>query len=315
MPDRGEASTLDGALLERIGAETVGLIVAQGSPLIDGQAMDALPALRFVGDVDGDRFADRVDVEAAWARGITTLDTTNGTSYPVAEWALAHMLIALRGAGGYFRQIIDHSQGPVTRRPDDELIGGRGLTGKSVGLIGCGHIGRRLLEFLQAFRCSVSVFTPYLPRELPEILGITRTSLENVLSSNDVVVCLAPLTPSTKGMLGAEQFELLPPGCVFVNVSRGAICDSDALVARLERGDIVAGLDVYDPEPFPKDSPIVDLPNVFLSPHIAHIDDGYPEMFKIMVDEAERILGGDEPYFELSPRSLANRRGTDASKL
>ena len=159
------------------------------------------------------------------------------------------------------------------------------------------------------------MYDPYLPRELPEILGITRTSLENVLSSNDVVVCLAPLTPSTKGMLGAEQFELLPPGCVFVNVSRGAICDSDALVARLERGDIVVGLDVYDPEPFPKDSPIVDLPNVFLSPHIAHIDDGYPEMFKIMVDEAERILGGDEPYFELSPRSLANRRGTDASKL
>ena len=77
----------------------------------------------------------------------------------------------------------------------------------------------------------------------------------------------------------------------------------------------VAGLDVYDPEPFPKDGRIVDLPNVFLSPHIAHIDDGYFEMFKLAVDDVERVLAGDEPYFEFTPRTLANRRGASAAKL
>lgn len=182
----------------------------------------------------------------AQERGITTLDTTNGTSYPVAEWALAHILIALRGAGKYFRQIINH-EGP-RRKPN---VHERGLTGSRVGFIGCGHIGRRLLDLLKPFHCTVSVYDPYIPRELPEVLGFTRTSLERVLSSNDVVVCLTPLTPATKGMIGAKELALLPAGSVFINVSRGACVDSDALVARLQRGDIVAGLDVYDPEPFP----------------------------------------------------------------
>ena len=96
-----------------------------------------------------------------------------------------------------------------------------------------------------------------------------------------------------------------------MNVSRGAIVDSDALVARLKRGDIVAGLDVFDPEPIPPDSEIIGLPNTFLSPHIAGVTRvSYQRFFSLMVDELERFFRGDEPLFELTPRSLANRRGS-----
>ena len=131
-----------------------------------------------------------------------------------------------------------------------------------------------------------------------------------MLAGSDAVVCLAPLTPATRRMIGRRELDLLRPGAVLVNVSRGAIVDPEALIARLRRGDVVAGLDVFDPEPIPADSPIKDLPNVFLSPHIAGVTAASrARFFALMVDELERFFHGHETLFDLTPRSLANRRG------
>jgi phosphoglycerate dehydrogenase-like enzyme len=92
------------------------------------------------------------------------------------------------------------------------------------------------------------------------------------------------------------------------------VVDTDALVDRLRRGDITAGLDVFDPEPIPGDHPIKELPNVFLTPHIAsHTEATRKRFFALMVDELERFFDGDRPLFELTPRALANRRGAPAA--
>jgi phosphoglycerate dehydrogenase-like enzyme len=301
-----DRSDPEAALIERIGGAAA-LVLCFGAPRITAGMMDRLPALRLIGDMDGDRFAHRLDAEAAWARGIRTVDTTNGTSYPVAEWALALIIISLRNAGMHFRNMI---AGNTSRAPGDPGYLHGDLTGKRVGLIGCGHIGRRLIKFLKPFDVDLYVYDPYLPREMAEALGFTLTSLDFVLSGTDAMVCLAPITPRTAGMIGQRELDLIPSGAVFVNVSRGGIVDSTALIARLKRGDIVAGLDVFDPEPVPPDSEILRLPNVFLSPHIAGVTaPSYPRMFSLMVDELDRFFHGHEPYFELSPRSIANRRG------
>ena len=295
-------------LAGQIGAAT-GLILSGGAPRITGALMELMPDLRIIGDMDGDRFANRIDVEAAWARHIRVVDTTNGTSYPVAEWALGLILISLRNAGFHFRNIM---AGDAKKRHEDAGYLRGDLTGKRVGLIGCGHIGRRLMKFLAPFEVDIYVHDPYLPREMADALGFTLTSLDIVMSGMDVIVCLAPLTPRTKGLIGKRELDLIPSNAVFVNVSRGAIVDSDALITRLKRGDIIAGLDVFDPEPIPSGSEIIHLPNVFLSPHIAGVTaPSYPKMFSLMVDEMIRFFNGHEPYFELSPRSIANRRGTE----
>jgi len=127
-----------------------------------------------------------------------------------------------------------------------------------------------------------------------------------------VVVCTAPLTPRTRGMLGAAQLALLPPDAVFVNVSRGAIVDSEALIARARMGDIRVSLDVFEPEPIPVGSPIRDLPNVFLSPHIAGVTAACrPRFFSFMVDELERFFAGHDTLYDITPRTLANRRGLE----
>ena len=293
--------------LQRRVAEVDGLIVCHGAPTISAAIMEAAPRLKIIGEMEGDRFAYRIDLEAAWERDIRTVDTTNGSSYPVAEWALGLILVSLRNAGAHFRRLI----GGDTER-DQSMIENAGgvLSGKRVGLIGCGHMGRRLLKLLHPFEVQVWAHDPYLPREMAEAFNFVQTSLENVLSGCEVIVCLAPLTPGTRGMIGQRELNLIPSGAVLVNVSRGAIIDSTALIARLKRGDIVAGLDVFDPEPIPPDSEILQLPNVFLSPHIGYYSGKpFPDFFGLMVTELDRFFQGHNTYFNLTPRTQANRQG------
>ena len=299
-------------LRERV-ADMAGLIVCHGAPRIGAGIMDRAPGLKIIGELEGDRFAGRIDVEAAWARGIRTVDTTNASSYPVAEWALGLILISLRNAGAQFRRIISGK----TSRSREAMTHARGmLTGKRVGLIGCGHMGRRLIKLLRPFEVTLWVYDPYLPKEMAEALGFLQTSLDNVLSQCDVIVCLAPLTPKTRGMIGRRELNLIPSGTALVNVSRGAVIDSGALIARLKRGDMTAGLEVFDPEPIPADSEIIHLPNVFLSPHFgAHTGDDHPHFFALMVDELDRFFHGHETAFDLTPRSLANRRGGEPDRM
>ncbi len=285
-----------------------GLIVSSGVPPVDSGLMDLAPGLKIIGELEGDRFANRIDVEAAWERGIRTVDTTNGSSYPVAEWALALIIISLRNAGQHFRRLISGRMESYTDRTDRGYLDGE-LTGKRVGLIGCGHIGRRLIQMLRPFDTEVWVHDPYLGSEMADAVGFLKTSLDNVLTQCDVIVLLVPQTPATDGMIGRRELDMIPDGRVLVNVSRGTVVDSDALVARLKRGGLVAGLDVFNPEPV-GDHEITRLENVFLSPHIAGVlASSYTQMFKLMVDEFERFFNGHDTLFDLTPRTMDNRRG------
>lgn len=280
------------------------LLVCHGSPRLTGAVLDRLPNLKFIAEVEGDRFSQRIDVNAAAERGVTVVDTTNGSSYPVAEWALAMAMIGLRNAGSLFRRMIA-GEVPFTNgqdRVDDAGWNGE-LTGRRVGLIGCGYIGRRLLELLAPFDCDIYAFDPYAPRVLADIYDITLTSLEQVMDC-DVVISLVPLTPETRLMLKARELNLLRPGSVFVNVSRGAIVDQPALIERLKRGDVVASLDVFDPEPLEADSPLRQMTNVFLTPHIAGVTAPCgPRFLTLAADEIARKFAGHRTRHDLVPRA------------
>ncbi len=286
-------------------ADLDALVVSHGCPRVDDEVLAAAPLLRLVGDLHGDRFAERIDVAAAARRGVWAVDTTNASSDPVAEWALALMLIGLRNAGSLFRRLVAGEvlwPDRTVFTHDPGYLNGE-LTGKTVGIIACGHIGRRLLELLAPFAVTALVYDPHAPEVLAEIYDLTLTSLGRVMAAADVVVCLAPLTSQTRGMIGADEIAALRPGSVFVNVSRGPVVDSAALTDRLSRGDIIACLDVWDPEPVPADAVIRALPNVFLSPHIAGVTAAAePRFFDRMVDEVQRALAGDHPRHQLVPR-------------
>jgi phosphoglycerate dehydrogenase-like enzyme len=309
--DPADAERLRAKLAERPGFDA--LIVCHGAPLVDAAVLDAAgPRLRLVGELEGDRFANRIDTAACAERGVRVVDTTHGSSLPVAEWALGLMLIGLRNAAEHYRRLIGGEE--YRRSTDDPGFRLGELTGRRVGLIGLGHIGRRLVELLGPFHTQIVAHDPYVSKEVALAMHVELASLESVLRASDVVVCTAPLTPRTRRMIGAAELDLLAPDTVFVNVSRGPIVDPDALIARARRGDIRVCLDVFDPEPIPAASPIRELPNVFLSPHIAGVTAACrPRFFSFMVDELERFFGGRETLYDITPATLANRRGLAAT--
>lgn len=278
------------------------LVVSYGAPRVTDDILALAPKLVMVGDTHGDRFGARIDVAACERRGVLAVDTTNGSSDPVAEWALALILIGLRNAGAHFRRLV---AGDILWPDRDVFLSDPGylngeLAGKTVGLIAAGNVGRRLIELLTPFGVDVLVYDPYAPIALADAYGFEFGELPVVLAESDVVVCLVPVTTGTRDMLGAEEFAALKDGAVFVNVSRGAVVQTDALIAELASGRILACLDVVEPEPLAADSPLRAMPNVFLSPHIAGVTAASePRFFELMVDEVERCLSGLRPHFPL----------------
>jgi phosphoglycerate dehydrogenase-like enzyme len=287
------------------------LLVCHGAPRVTERVLAAAPRLAVIGELEGDRFGARIDIAAARRRNITVLDTTHGSSMGVAEWALALALIGLRDAGSLFRGLIGHEVlFADSAQRQQHLHRNRELSGRPVGLIGFGHAGQRLAELLRPFDVDALVHDPYVPRELARPYGIAFADLATVLAHGDVVFCLVPLTETTRGLLGADELALLRTNSVFVNVSRGAVVDSAALLARVQANDIVACLDVFDPEPIPADSPIRDAPNVFLSPHIAGVSaESRTQFFRFMVDELVRYFAGRETTADLTDAVLAQRHG------
>lgn len=294
------------AELGRFAADLDVLVVCHGAPRVTGAVLAGAPRLRMVGELEGDRFAGRIDLDAAAAAGVTVVDTTHSSSWPVAEWALALSLIGLRQHGRFREIIAGTDMTPTSGAPV-----ARELTDKSVGLIGFGHIGWRLRELLTPFRTPITAYDPYAPRELADALAIEFAPLAHVMTA-DVVICLAPATPRTVGMIGTAELALLRPDAVFVNVSRGVVVDVDALVARAGVGDAWFGLDAHDPEPIAVASPLRAMPNVFLSPHVGGVTvEAGPRFFTLMVDEIERLVQGREPRAQLTARVSAGRAGRD----
>jgi phosphoglycerate dehydrogenase-like enzyme len=282
------------------------LIVCHGGPRITKPIFDAGKKLKVVGELEGDRFAGRIDVIAAKEAGVMVVDTTHSSSWPVSEWALALALIGLR-EHARFRDIIagkkmihdDYRTKPPARE----------LTGKSVGIIGFGHIAWRLREFLTPFRNEIFAYDPFAPRELADALDVNFASLERVMDC-DVVICLAPDTAKTRNMIAEKELAMLKPGAVFVNVSRGGCVDVPALIAKAAKEDAWFCLDAHNPEPIAVDSPLRGMRNVFLSPHIGGMTvEAQPRFFTLMVEELERWVDGAEPRAQITDRVVAGRSG------
>ena len=300
------------AALAEIATGSTALVVTHGSPRVTAAVLDALPTVTFVGELEGDRFCTRIDTAAAAERGVVVVDTTHGSSLPVAEWALALAILGLRDAGRFVRALMNHELVGSGGHGDPGRLTNRELTGKRVGLIGFGHIGWRLVELLRPFEAEAIAFDPYAPRELADAAGISFARLDTVMSSCDLVCCLAPLTPGTRGLITGSLLSSMRPGSVFVNVSRGAVVDRAGLNEVAALGEHVFCLDVLEDEPIPVSQVLRDLPNVLLTPHIAGTtQESRFRFFSLMVDELRRHLHGLEPHAQITADTVAGRRGRD----
>jgi D-3-phosphoglycerate dehydrogenase / 2-oxoglutarate reductase len=208
---------------------------------------------------------DNVDLDAARARGIPVCNVPDYCIDEVADHTLG-LILALT------RQFIPHRE---------KLRGGRwgsgaplhamhALKSLTIGIVGFGRIGRSVADRLRAFRCMTIVADPMVPHDEIERTGCLPVTLDQLLGTADVITLHCPSMPATRGMINQAALEKMKSGALFINVARGDLVDSKALIDALQTGRIGgAGLDVFDPEPIPTDSPVLTMDNVILTPHVA----------------------------------------------
>ncbi|MFG1670091.1 hydroxyacid dehydrogenase [Streptomyces sp. Y7] len=288
----------DPRLADRL-ARTEILVTGWGCPRLEGAVLDAAPKLRAVlhsaGSVKG------IVTPELWRRGIVVSSAATANAVPVAEYTLAMILLAgkdVLAARDRLRSERVH--------PGWGLVPGIGNLGRRVGVIGASRIGRRVIELLRPFDLVPALADPYVDTAGAAALGVPLLPLDDLLRTSDVVTVHAPATEETRHLIGARELALMPDGAVLVNTARGALLDHDALIAELRTGRLSAILDVTDPEPLPPDSPLYDLPNAVITPHLAGSQGNEAARLGLTVtQEAERLVAGEEPAYPVDPTALA----------
>ncbi len=208
---------------------------------------------------------DNVDLEAARACGIPVCNIPAYCIDEVADHTLA-LILALT------RQIVPtclHLRGGRWSLPAP-LESMHALKALTVGVVGFGRIGREVAARLRAFKSKVVVFDPVVPAVEVERAGCVPTALDELLRTADVLTLHCPSTPATVRMIDRVALEKMKPGALLINVGRGNLVDTSALIEALQLGRLGGvGLDVCDPEPIPSGSPLLGMGNVILTPHVA----------------------------------------------
>ncbi|MBO0811723.1 MAG: hydroxyacid dehydrogenase [Microlunatus sp.] len=274
------------------------LLTSWGCPAIDETVLAYAPRLRAVVHAAGTVKA--LAGQAVWDRGIPVSSMADLNALPVAEYVLAMILLENK------RVLPVLDQHRRTRRyPDDAVYAAAGNYRKRVGLISASKVGRRVAELLQPFDLEVVIADPFCPAGEIEALGATKIDMAELFATSAIVSLHAPLLPSTIGMITGELFARMPDGSTFINTARGKIVDHEALIREARTGRIRAVLDVTDPEPLPADSPLWDLPNVVLTPHLAGSKGGeLDRMADGAVGEINRIVAGQRLEFRVPPERL-----------
>ena len=219
----------------------------------------------------------------------------------VAEFVVSEALLGLRPLHEIDRGM---KAGADWKDLRERYLGGL-LGARTVGVIGAGYVGRKVIRLFNAFGSRVLVYDPLLSAETAASLGVTLRSLDDLLTESDVATLHAPVLPETRGMIGAAQLARLRDGAVFINTARAALVDQPPLLRELQSGRITAALDVFDSEPLPPDSPFRQLPNVIISPHTAgHTTDTYHRQGMAMVDEVRRLLLQQPLEYEITAQML-----------
>ena len=248
LPAEKQAGTLAG----------VEAVIAGTAPFT-AESMDRAPLLKIIART-GVGF-DSVDVEAATARGIRVCITPGANRQSVAELVFTLMLAGARA----LPQDLEHVR--AGRWPQNT---GRELRGATLGIVGLGSIGRAVATIASGFGMNVLAYDPYLDAAFAAANDIAGVDLDTLLRESDFVSLHVFLDPSTRHLIDHRALSLMRPDAFLVNTSRGGIVDEAALLEAVQSGRLAgAGLDVFETEPLPLDSPLQNEPRIITSGHIA----------------------------------------------
>lgn len=252
------------------------------------------------------RGTDSIDVAACTARGVAVVNNPGLGTVPVSEHAIAMMLALSRRLELTDRSV--RAGGAWTQRTGFDI---RDVNGRTLGIIGLGLIGSEMArKCIAAFRMKVLCYDPHVPAAKAEALGATMlTDLDELLARADVVSIHAELNEGSRGMIGEAQLRRMQPHAFLINTARGKIVQQKALERALAEGRIAgAALDVFEEEPLPEPSPLCDLNDLLLTPHVAGLSgDALRELAHSAVSQVLQALSGERP------RNLVNPAAWDAA--
>ncbi|MCG6903254.1 MAG: 2-hydroxyacid dehydrogenase [Rhodobacter sp.] len=209
-----------------------------------------------------------IDMGAAKDHGVLVVNTPGRNASAVAEFTIGAILTETRKIREGHEDLRKGIWRGDLYRAD---VAGRELNEMTVGVIGYGHVGTRVVRLLRAFGCRILVNDPYIQLD-PEdaAAGVELVSFDRVVAESDVLTLHPRVSDETRGMINADSLSRMKPGSLLVNTARGPICDYDALYQALQSGPLAgAMLETFSIEPPPVDWPLLQLPNVTLTPHIA----------------------------------------------
>jgi len=232
---------------------------------------------------------DNVDVQAATERGVMVINAPESTSITVAEHTMG-LILALS------RKIAIADSSVKNGKWEKSKFMGIELNGKILGVIGMGRIGSQVVTRSKAFGMETIVYDPYITEKTASELGVTVVDFETLIKKSDVMTIHVPLTSETKYLIGKEQLEMMKENAFLVNCARGGIIKECDLYEALSTGKIRgAGLDVFENEP-PENSPLLELDNVVLTPHIAaSTSEAQRDAAIIVANEIKKVFKGQSP--------------------
>ncbi len=280
----------------------VDAIIVRSATSITAEIIAAAPQLKAIGRAGVG--VDNIDVEAATQRGIIVINTPDGNTIATAELTFTHLLCSAR-------PIAQACASMRAGQWDKKSFTGTELNGKCLGILGLGRIGSEVAKRAKAFNMRVLAYDPYVTAARAQSLQIELTGLETIYREADFISVHMPKTEATTNLIDARAFALMKKGVRILNCARGGLIDEVALLQAIAEGKVAAaGLDVFEKEPLPKDSPFRQIPNVVTTPHLGASTMEAQETVGIQVAEyiVEALRGG-------TVRNAVNMPSVDSASL
>lgn len=264
---------------------------------LDTEVLQAAPRLKAMVHMGGS--INHLVTNAVWERGIRVFGASPALAQDVAETTLGMIIVGMKRVIPLSNHVRDGGWRESPYWPARELHG------KTVGIIGASHVGQWIIRLLEPFKNRVLLYDPYLPSEEAARLGAKKADLDELVQQADVISLHAPAKPETHHLLNARRLALMKDNALIVNTARGTLIDEEALIAELEKGRLVAILDVTDPEPPAPDSPLRKLENVAVTPHLAGCIEDCSRLSEMAAEELRRFFVGEPPLYEITPEMLS----------
>ena len=269
---------------------------------IDEALLEHAPKLKFVQQPSVGY--QHIDLDATREAGIPVANVGAANAIGVAEQAIMFMLCLLKRALYFHAKTARGEWG----QQDVFSLGMLELHGKTLGIVGMGHIGREVAARAKAFGCRIAYHDLVaLPAEEEKALGAERMELDDLLRAADIVSLHVPLTPETTRLIDAERLGLMKPEAYLLNLARGEVVDEAALAEALEEGRLAgAGIDVFAQEPVDPGNPLLASDKVILSPHVAGgTNESRVRMITVTIENVTRALTGEKPLYVVNGVEMA----------